>query len=160
MNIQKRGLMLLVVLLALAMFVSAENGCYVYENGAEDLYCFSNLKESVAKQDCDTHSDCTFEEDFKPSQDCSVFPECKTVTCSTDCTEKALGQCTNDGGTEVAADQYQALCAPGCCVFKAEGGNECNFGISKSSCEGLASKKGVTSDFYSAAIYDAKACKL
>ena len=156
---KKRGLVLVVLVLLLAIYSSSvladTSGCYVYPQGSEDLYCVPGVLDSEAQADCSQHGDCNanFNQYFKPGSTCTEFSECQEVTCNVDCQFHARGICAKMGGTEVSADQFSYLCSPGCCKLPDVGATKgfCSFGLNKYQCDQKATQQGVP---LAEAVYD------
>ncbi len=79
----------------------------VCENGCEDNKCVVKEKPVVIKEEL--------------------------VMCNVDCKTKPLSECTELGGAEVAVDEYDLWCSPGCC--KIESDDFCSFGLKKFECK-------------------------
>ncbi|MBT4539591.1 hypothetical protein HOC32_04855, partial [Candidatus Woesearchaeota archaeon] len=99
---EKRGLLVVLLVLVLALSavqVVAEEGCYLYLDGDESLYCNSVTREE-ATADCELYGDCDIGTIFIPGEcDLEIFPQCEEVKCSVDCSFHKLGVCEELGRT-------------------------------------------------------------
>ncbi len=129
MQCKKRGtilVFLVLILLVLSFFVTAEEGCYVYPQGSEAYYCVDSVSREEAEEDCVEYSDCDMEQHFIPGAICTEqYDECQLVKCSVDCSFHPLGICEQLGlergedesmkGVAVSVEEENEWCAPRCC---------------------------------------------
>src|SRR3989338_68044 len=144
MMLKKRGFLLVVLVLLLAVYSSfsvlaESSGCYVYPKGSEDLYCVPGVLDTEASADCSQHNDCDLNIHFKAGSNCVEFSECKEVTCNVDCQLHSQGVCTQLGGAEVPADKFSTWCSPGCCKVD----TFCSFNLNRYQCQKEATNRAI-----------------
>ena len=146
---KKRGLILVVLFLFILFStvylsysqeeggsISVVEGCYVYPQASEDLYCVAGVTNQEAQDDC---NNCDLNEHFIPNSDCSEIDDCQQGTCNTDCQIHSKGKCTQLGGEIIVDEDYDLWCTPGCC--KIEKIEFCQYGLNKFQCDDKAKKQ-------------------
>ncbi len=160
--LRKRGLV--VVVLALILVLAAQmsatgEGCYYYPQASEDLYCVPGVSDVEARDDCEEHAGCDFDDYFSYGSECSSaeLPDCEPVKCNVDCTVKAWGKCLQEGGEDadkVLPGQEAAKCNPGCCRINTL--NICDFGRTEYECKDRARSGGAGDVLFDAGINNTK----
>jgi len=131
----------LLLLFFTSSFSTAQTqGCYIFPEASEDLYCVEGVLDSEAQLDCDQDPSCDMNQHFIPGSDCSEYGNsiCEQITCSVDCLEHARGYCEELGGEEVTDEEYPVMCTPGCCYI--EDAQFCEFGRNSFQCDEKASQ--------------------
>jgi hypothetical protein len=152
---QKRGTIFVLVMLVLAVSVSAETeGCYLNPSADDFLYC-NKILLTQAQEHCEIDTSCNQAEDFFiPLSDCisddPTQPEyqCQQVQCDLDCQFQTKGKCEADGGTEVTPELQNVMCTPGCCIFKkSTTETSCQANYVAKECQIAGEEQGFPTDF-------------
>ncbi len=128
----RRKLIILVAIILLASFAAAEEGCFLYSE--HPSYCQS-IEKSLVSVDCAEEENCNIDSMFKSNQECSTFPECSIILCSSSCLTTFQGSCS--GKAVVEGD---TSCSTGCCSIEAS----CETVSSKAECSIDATNKGAS----------------
>ena len=116
----RRGIIFLGILLLLASFAVAEEGCFLYSE--HPSYC-QDIEKSLVEADCAEEENCDMSM-FK-AEKCSNFPECSVILCSSSCLTTFKGSCSGD-----AVVEGDISCSTGCCGI----GTGCETVSSKAEC--------------------------
>lgn len=141
MRVQKRGLLVVSVVLLILLFVtplaSAES-CLVYPNNNEELYCVDPVE---AESLCAETPGCDLEQ-HTLSLDCAEVEQCQLTYCYIDCDLHPKGFCEEELNSRALDAQEEAIvCQPGCCIIEAN--NQCNFKRRKFQCDQTALGYGI-----------------
>ncbi|MBU0456614.1 MAG: hypothetical protein ABH824_03980 [Nanoarchaeota archaeon] len=119
-------------LIALASAVSAQQGCFLYE---ESQYYCNDLNINEAEQECSIYEGCSIDEAYYSEDSCTNlqnFPYCEKVLCKSTCEDEFLGKCS---AGKIPEGKENEWCVSGCCQFNYYDNDYCGFKKSKWLCE-------------------------